>query len=115
MKWFQNISIARKLAVAFTITSLMTIGLGMYALAQMSASNKLAVEIQTVWFPAVEQLGEIRAQLGELRTFELAQIARADEPEAVEDYFKRMQKARDAVTKAQGIYERSTAAGREAE
>ena len=115
MKWFQNISIARKLAVAFTITSLMTIGLGMYALTQMRASNKLAVEIQTIWFPAVEQLGEIRAQLGELRTFELAQIARADEPEAVEDYFKRMQKSRDAVSKAQSIYERSTAAGREAE
>jgi methyl-accepting chemotaxis protein-1 (serine sensor receptor) len=115
MNWFQNISIARKLAVAFTITSLMTIGLGMYALSQMRASNRLAVEIQTVWFPAVEQLGEIRAQLGELRTFELAQIARADEPEAVEDYFKRMQKARDAVAKAQAIYARSTAASKEAQ
>ncbi|WP_454831174.1 methyl-accepting chemotaxis protein [Pseudoxanthomonas wuyuanensis] len=115
MKWFQNISIARKLAVAFTITSLMTVGLGVFALAQMRASNRLAEEIQTLWVPAVQQLGEMRAQLGELRTFELAQIARADEPDAVEDYFKRMQKARDATAEAEAAYARRVTPGKETE
>jgi methyl-accepting chemotaxis protein len=114
MKWFQNISIAKKLAVAFTITSLMTIGLGVYALAQMRASNTLAEEIRHKWVPAVEQLGEMRAQLGELRTYELAQLARADEPEAVEDYFKRMQKTREAVAVAESTYARTTTPGEEA-
>ncbi|SOD52042.1 sensor domain CHASE3-containing protein, partial [Pseudoxanthomonas wuyuanensis] len=114
MKWFQNISIARKLAVAFTITSLMTIGLGLFAMAQMRASDQLAEDIRTTWMPAVEQLGEMRAQLGELRTYELAQLARTDEPEAVEDYFKRMDKTREAIAAAEAAYARTTTQGEEA-
>ncbi|MDH5822791.1 methyl-accepting chemotaxis protein, partial [Luteimonas sp. RD2P54] len=113
MRWFQNLSLARKLGVAFTLTTLMTVALGAFALVRMQVSQTLLEDLETSWVPAVYQLGELRAQLGELRTYELAQLARADDPDAVADYFKRMDGVREAIATAHAAYLKTMTAGEE--
>ncbi len=115
MNWFRNLAVARKLAVAFSFTALITLSLGGFALARMQSSAHLLREIGTVWAPAVQQLSEMRALLGEFRTYELAQLAHADDPKAVQNYFERMDKARADVATAQDAYAKTTTAGRETE
>ncbi len=115
MNWFRNLAVARKLAVAFSFTALITLGLGGFALVRMQSSAHLLREIGTVWAPAVQQLSEMRALLGEFRTYELAQLAHADDPKAVQNYFERMDKARADVATAQDAYAKTTTAGRETE
>ncbi|MFA4687245.1 MCP four helix bundle domain-containing protein, partial [Xanthomonas perforans] len=115
MNWFRNLAVARKLAVAFSFTALITLSLGGFALVRMQSSAHLLREIGTVWAPAVQQLSEMRALLGEFRTYELAQLAHADDPKAVQNYFERMDKARADVATAQDAYAKTTTAGRETE
>ncbi|SOU07311.1 methyl-accepting chemotaxis protein [Xanthomonas arboricola pv. fragariae] len=115
MNWFRNLAVARKLAVAFSITVLITLSLGVFALTRMQSSAQLLREIGYTWAPAVQQLSEMRALLGEFRTYELAQLAHADDPKAVQNYFERMDKARSEVEIAQTAYARTTQPGKEAE
>ncbi|WP_434991121.1 methyl-accepting chemotaxis protein [Xanthomonas melonis] len=115
MNWFRNLAVARKLAVAFSFTALITLSLGVFALTRMQSSAHLLREIGNVWAPAVQQLSEMRALLGEFRTYELAQLAHADDPKAVQNYFERMDKARAEVDAAQSAYAKTTTAGKETE
>ncbi|KHL52710.1 methyl-accepting chemotaxis protein [Xanthomonas cannabis] len=115
MNWFRNLAVARKLAVAFSFTALITLSLGVFALARMQSSAHLLREIGNVWAPAVQQLSEMRALLGEFRTYELAQLAHADDPKAVQNYFERMDKARADVDAAQSAYAKTTTPGKETE
>ncbi|KLD70331.1 methyl-accepting chemotaxis protein [Xanthomonas pisi] len=114
MNWFRNLAVARKLAVAFSFTALITLSLGAFALVRMQSSAHLLREIGNVWAPAVQQLSEMRALLGEFRTYELAQLAHADDPKAVQNYFERMDKARADVDVAQNAYAKTTTPGKEA-
>ena len=90
MKWFHDLPIARKLAVGFTLTTLMTVVLGAFALVRLSEANAKLTSMATNDIPSVQYLGEVRSQLGEFRTYELAQISMLDQPEKVADYNKRM-------------------------
>ncbi|MBT2767501.1 MCP four helix bundle domain-containing protein [Stenotrophomonas sp. ISL-67] len=90
MKWFHDLPIARKLAVGFALTTLMTIGLGVFALLRLNSLNAELGEMADNDIPSVQHLGEVRAQLGEFRTYELAQLTMLDQPDKVADYNKRM-------------------------
>ncbi|MEA0737529.1 methyl-accepting chemotaxis protein [Xanthomonas campestris pv. campestris] len=115
MNWFRHLAVARKLAVAFFFTTLITLCLGAFALLRMQANAQLLRDIGQTWAPAVQQLGEMRALLGEFRTYELAQLARANDPEAVQNYFERMAKTRADVDATQLAYAKTTTAGKETE
>ncbi|MEQ7416405.1 methyl-accepting chemotaxis protein [Xanthomonas campestris pv. campestris] len=115
MNWFRHLAVARKLAVAFFFTTLITLCLGAFALLRMQANAQLLREIGHTWAPAVQQLSEMRALLGEFRTYELAQLARANDPEAVTNYFERMAKTRADVDAAQAAYTKTMTAGKETE
>ncbi|WP_311240473.1 MULTISPECIES: methyl-accepting chemotaxis protein [unclassified Xanthomonas] len=115
MNWFRNLAVARKLALAFSFTALITVSLGAFALVRMQSSAQLLRDIGNVWAPAVQQLSEMRALLGEFRTYELAQLAHADDPKAVQNYFERMDKARADIDVAQSAYAKTTTPGKEAE
>lgn len=97
MKWFQDLPIARKLAVGFTLTTLMTLILGAFALLRLSEANAQLREMAGNDIPSVQHLGEARSQLGEFRTYELAQLSMLDQPEKVADYNKRMDDTAKAV------------------
>jgi methyl-accepting chemotaxis protein len=90
MKWFHDLPIARKLAVGFALTTLMTIALGVFALVRLNSVNAELAEMASNDIPSVQHLGEVRAQLGEFRTFELAQLTMLDQADKVADYNKRM-------------------------
>ena len=105
MKWFQNLAIARKLAVAFTLMALMAIALGVFALMRLGDANDKLQAVSREDMPSVQYMGEVRAQMGEFRTFEMAQLTRLDEPEAVIDYDKRMADTTRIVREQQKLYE----------
>ncbi|MGN7838372.1 methyl-accepting chemotaxis protein [Stenotrophomonas sp. 22385] len=90
MKWFHDLPISRKLAVGFALTTLMTIALGVFALVRLNSVNAELAAMASNDIPSVQHLGEVRAQLGEFRTFELAQLSMLDQADKVADYNKRM-------------------------
>jgi phosphoglycerate-specific signal transduction histidine kinase len=51
MKWFQDLPIARKLAVGFTLTTLMTLVLGAFALLRLSEANAQLARWPATIFP----------------------------------------------------------------
>ncbi|WAC63828.1 methyl-accepting chemotaxis protein [Pseudoxanthomonas sp. SL93] len=105
MKWFQNLSIGRKLAVAFALTALMTVLLGVFSLLRLGALNDKLQAVAGVDMPSVQYMGEVRSQLGEFRTFEIAQLTRLDEPDAIIDYNKRMADSKKIVEEQQKLFE----------
>jgi methyl-accepting chemotaxis protein len=105
MKWFLDLPIARKLAVAFTLTTLMTIGLGVLSLMRLTALNTQLEAIRDNWMPSVEQLGEMRATLGEFRTFELARISLKDDPEEADLFIEQSAAARKTIEAAEKAYD----------
>ncbi|MGV8958986.1 MAG: methyl-accepting chemotaxis protein [Stenotrophomonas sp.] len=105
MEFLRNLTIARKLAIAFTLISLMTVAMGGFAMLRLSAANDQLQAVSTRDMPAVQHMGEIRSQLGEYRTFEMAQLTRLDEPEAVADYDKRMAEIERVVAEQKARYE----------
>ncbi len=90
MKWFHDLPIARKLAVGFTLTTLMTLVLGLFALVRLSEANAQLGSMATNDIPSVQHLGEARSLLGEFRTYEMAMLTMLDQPDKVADYNKRM-------------------------
>ncbi|QNH12818.1 methyl-accepting chemotaxis protein [Xanthomonas sp. SI] len=106
MNVFKQLKIRDKLIFAFALTSLLTVILGVFTYSRTTLAMSELKRIELDWVPATQALAEVRAQLGEFRTYELAQIARANDPEAMADYFKRMQKVRAEVAKNQAIIER---------
>jgi len=106
MNVFKQLKIRDKLIFAFALTTLLTLILGVFTYSRTTMSMAELRRIELDWVPATQALAEVRAQLGEFRTYELAQIARANDPDAMADYFKRMQKVRTEVAKNQAIIER---------
>ncbi|WP_422352784.1 methyl-accepting chemotaxis protein [Stenotrophomonas sp. AR026] len=115
MKWFQDLPIARKLAVGFTLTTLMTVVLGAFALVRLSEANAQLSAMASNDIPSVQYLGEVRSQLGEFRTYELAQLSMLDQPEKVTDYNKRMDDTAAVVREQLAAYAKLPAGARERE
>jgi methyl-accepting chemotaxis protein len=105
MEFLRNLTIARKLAIAFTLTSLTTVAMGGFAMWRLDAANNQLQAVSTRDMPSVQHMGEIRSQLGEYRTFEMAQLSRLDEPEAVADYDRRMADIERSVAELKTRYE----------
>ncbi|AMJ56821.1 chemotaxis protein [Stenotrophomonas sp. KCTC 12332] len=105
MKWFQNLSITRKLVLAFCSTSLLTLLLALFALWRMTVADAQIQQVNNNWMPSVQQLGEMRAQLGEYRTFEQAQLSYQGNPAQLADYDKRMADTRKLIEAAEKAYD----------
>ena len=105
MKWFQNLSITRKLVLAFCSTSLLTLLLALFAVWRMNVADTQIEQVNNNWMPAVQQLGEMRAQLGEFRTFEQAQLNYQGNAEQLADYTKRMADTRKLIEAAEKAYD----------
>ena len=105
MTWFRNLGIARKLAVAFTLTTAMTLALGAFALVRLAEAHAQLLDISSNWMPAVQSLGEMRAQLGEYRTYEQAQLGKQGDADAIADYDRRMADTRRQIDEAKKQYD----------
>ncbi|MEG1681250.1 MAG: MCP four helix bundle domain-containing protein, partial [Stenotrophomonas sp.] len=105
MKWFQNLSITRKLVLAFCSTGLLTLLLALFAVWRMNVADTQIEQVNNNWMPAVQQLGEMRAQLGEFRTFEQAQLNYQGDAAQLADYDKRMADTRKLIEAAEKAYD----------
>ncbi|MDG2518481.1 methyl-accepting chemotaxis protein [Lysobacter soli] len=106
MSGFKNLSIARKLAVAFTALIALAALLGGYAMLQLQARNAQIAEINSNWVPSVRYLLGMRGQLGEYRTYEISQFQFKDDPAELADYAKRMDKLRGEMNDSLSSYEK---------
>ncbi|UNK43937.1 methyl-accepting chemotaxis protein [Luteimonas sp. S4-F44] len=105
MRWLNNLSIARKLAIAFTMIVLLAAGLGAFALNRLGGINAELQKVSLDDMPAVQYLAEIRSQLGEYRMYELSQLSRLAEPDAVRDYDQRLAQIEKIIAEQRSLYE----------
>jgi methyl-accepting chemotaxis protein len=91
MRWFKDLSIGRKLGLAFTLLTLLALGLGTFALVQLRQGQALVDDITGRSMPAQAELLELRGILGEYRTFEVAQLGYQGQPAELADYRQRIE------------------------
>ncbi|MFC6839212.1 methyl-accepting chemotaxis protein [Xanthomonas theicola] len=108
MNFFKQLKIRDKLIFAFILITLLTVMLGTFTYSRTTLSVNELRRIRVDWVPVAQALVEVRAQLGEFRTYELEQMAQANDAEAVADYGKRMLKVRAEMAKNQAIIEKMT-------
>ncbi|MES5814986.1 methyl-accepting chemotaxis protein [Pseudoxanthomonas sp. Soil82] len=104
MKWFNNLPIARKLALAFVATTAMTVALGLFSLLRLNTAHDQIKQTSSNWMPAVVHLGEMLSLLNEYRTYELAQLGRQGNAEELADYDKRLATTRASIEAAEAEY-----------
>src|SRR6266436_1978300 len=85
MKWFSNLKIARKLTVTFTLVLVMTVGLGIFAIAQFAKLNESTYVIVDNRIPKINMMADAGKDAVLLRRFELGAIA-GDTSEVKEAY-----------------------------
>src|SRR5690242_12746006 len=90
MKWFANITIARKLTVAFGVVLMMMVGLGSFAVLQFAKLYAPTYEITSNWLPSIHLMSEIKVDALLLRRYEFGYLA-ADTPELKTGYLKQAQ------------------------
>lgn len=78
MTWFRNLSIGKRLAIAFGILEVLTIGLGMFSLDQLSRVNRMTVEVVGRSMPAVKALGNLQHDTAAIRQDELSFLLAVD-------------------------------------
>ena len=115
MTGFKNLSIARKLGVAFVVVIALAALLGGYAMMQLSARNAQITEINRTWVPSVRMLLGMRGQLGEYRTYEISQLQFQGKTAELADYRKRMAGVESELQATQRTYEKLIASTAERE
>ncbi len=85
MKVFTDMKIAAKLGLAFGFLFILMIGIGVFAMVEMSRVNASTVDIATNWLPSVTLLGDIRNDLSISRRFELNHLLDSDKNKMTED------------------------------
>ncbi len=90
MEFFGNLTIARKLAIAFTLTTAATLAVGGFSALRLQQARVQQDEVSTRHMPAVRQLDHVRASLAEIRIAELSQLSHLDDPEFVAEYEQRI-------------------------
>jgi len=106
MSGFKNLSIAKKLAVAFTVVITLAAMLGAYSIAQLRARNVQVTDINRNWVPSVRHLLGMRAELGEYRTFEISQLQYQGDAAQLESYLKRMEESKGKMEVALDAYKK---------
>ncbi len=109
MEFFRNLSIARKLAIAFTLTTLTTLALGGFAVVRLKQATSQLDEVTSRYMPAVQYLERIRSDLAEIRIAELSQLSHLDEPQFVAEYNQRISDQRQKLAEHRKQYEALTA------
>ena len=78
MAWFRNLSTSRKLAAAFGFLEVLMIGLGFFALAELSNVNVATVQIVATRMPSVRVLGSLKYDTSSIRRAELSYLLAVD-------------------------------------
>ncbi|BDU16766.1 methyl-accepting chemotaxis protein [Lysobacter auxotrophicus] len=104
MSGFKNLSIAKKLAVAFAVVIALAAMLGGYSILQLRERNVQITDINRNWVPSVRHLLGMRAELGEYRTFEISQLQFQGDAAQLENYRSRMEESKGKMDAALDAY-----------
>jgi len=89
MNWFYNLTIGRKLAIAFAVLTALALLIGGFAIKELRDESALISDLTERSLPARTALLELRGILGEYRTFEVAQLGYQGQAAELADYRKR--------------------------
>ncbi|MDB5972102.1 MAG: Methyl-accepting chemotaxis protein, partial [Hydrocarboniphaga sp.] len=93
MKSIQDLPIARKLLLAFSIACVLTAGLGVYSLLRLDTAHEYANRLESDSLPRTQTLTAMKSLLLQTRIDELQLIQQTDADERA-DYMKRLQNDR---------------------
>jgi methyl-accepting chemotaxis protein len=105
MKWFYDLKIATKLIVSFGAVLLLTLLLGVSNMMSMDRVNQASTDLAENWMPSVRAVMELRADVGELRRWELAHLLNED-PATLATYEKNMDASVLALKQHRDAYEK---------
>ncbi|GAB3313030.1 methyl-accepting chemotaxis protein [Luteimonas notoginsengisoli] len=107
MRWFNDLSITRKMLAGISLAALLTLTLGTFAYVRLVTANGEMTDIAKSNVPQVQALGDIRSFLGELRTYELALV----DTQNFAEYEPRFAKMVAAIGEADAQYAAHLSAG----
>jgi methyl-accepting chemotaxis protein len=105
MHLFRNLKIGMKLMVAVSTVVVMTVFLGLFAVAELSKVNDVTVDITTNWLPSVQVLGKFTVATNLLRRAGLSHIL-AKEKDAMDRYEKESENALSLFRDTAAKYEK---------
>ena len=74
MKIFDNLKLANKLLASFVLILVLTAGMGVFAIFQLSSVNQKSTDLAENWMPSARMLLELKADMARYRTNELQHI-----------------------------------------
>ena len=104
MKWFNNLKIASKLLLSFSIAIVLSIFLGVFSIVQLSKVNEAATAVATNWLPSIQVLGRVKMAMARIRSFEQQHIL-ATTPEDMQTAEKNAVKQIEDLISLQKKYE----------
>ena len=104
MKWFNNLKIASKLLLSFSIAIVLSIFLGVFSIIQLSKVNEAATAVATNWLPSIQVLGRVKMAMARIRSFEQQHIL-ATTPEDMQTAEKNAAKQIEDLLSLQKKYE----------
>ncbi|HXP96392.1 MAG TPA: methyl-accepting chemotaxis protein [Telmatospirillum sp.] len=111
MTWFKNLSVGKKLFVAFFVILLLVVVLGGFALSALHEMDAAARDLSSKWLPGVDKSRAMQYQLVRLRTNQLAYLmAKKEDREAtnkqiviVGEAFEQVRKSYDTLSSTQDM------------
>ena len=79
VKWFYDLKIATKLIASFAVVLLLTLVLGLAGMGATARVNEASNDLADNWMPSVRAVLELRADLGDMRRWELSHLL-SDDP-----------------------------------
>jgi methyl-accepting chemotaxis protein len=112
MKWFQDLKIANKLLLSFGAVQLLMLILGVACISAMGRINQASDDLAGNWMPSVQSVLMLRADLGEMRRWELSHLLSSDDKELAM-YEQRMAATLEDVKKDRARYETQVSSSEE--
>ncbi len=85
MKWFYNLSIAKKLFYGFSALLTSMILIGLFAAIELSKINTNAVELDGNWVPSIKYMGKLVFDIGKVRRNELVSLMSMTQEEVIKN------------------------------
>ncbi|MBB4125608.1 methyl-accepting chemotaxis protein [Xanthomonas translucens] len=95
--------IATRIGLSFGLVLLLMLGMGGFAMLQMSKINDSSTEIAGNWLPSLRNVQEMNARFNQLRLYELQHVV-TENPAEMQDYDARMLRTVDAFGKSRQAY-----------
>lgn len=75
MQAFDNMKVGTKLGLGFALVLLLMLGMGIFALMQMSVVNDKSTEIAQNWMPSIRVVEELNTNTSDYRIAELDHVS----------------------------------------